>query len=71
MSKLMELKKELQELRENTLNEFKDVDTTDFDSEKKEEWAKRNELEKLLSQKQYTILKLKHLKNIKLSVKCS
>ena len=43
MSKLMELKKELQELRENTLNEFKDVDTTDFDSEKKEEWAKRNE----------------------------
>ena len=71
MSKLMELKKELQELRENTLNEFKDVDTTDFDSEKKEEWAKRNELEKLLSQKQYTILKLKHRKNIKLSVKCS
>ena len=43
MSKLVELKKELQELRENTLNEFKDVDTTDFDSEKKEEWAKRNE----------------------------
>ena len=43
MSKLDTLKKELQELRENTLNEFKDVDTTDFDSEKKEEWAKRNE----------------------------
>ena len=43
MSKIVELKKELQELRENTLNEFKDVDTTDFDSEKKEEWAKRNE----------------------------
>ena len=43
MSKLVELKKELQELRENTLHEFKDVDTTDFDSEKKEEWAKRNE----------------------------
>ena len=43
MSKLVELKKELQELRENTLNEFKDVDTTDFDSDKKEEWAKRNE----------------------------
>ena len=43
MSKLVELKKELQELRENTLNEFKDVETTDFDSEKKEEWAKRNE----------------------------
>ena len=43
MSKLVELKKELQELRENTLNEFKDVETTDFDSDKKEEWAKRNE----------------------------
>ena len=43
MSKLGTLKKELQELRENTLNEFKDVETTDFDSEKKEEWAKRNE----------------------------
>ena len=43
MSKLGTLKKELQELRENTLNEFKDVDTADFDSEKKEEWAKRNE----------------------------
>tara|TARA_B100001250_G_scaffold103295_1_gene87079 strand:- start:11681 stop:12934 length:1254 start_codon:yes stop_codon:yes gene_type:complete len=43
MSKLVELKKELQELRENTLNEFKDVDTTDFDSDRKEEWAKRNE----------------------------
>ena len=43
MSKLDTLKKELQELRENTLNEFKDVDTTDFDSDKKEEWAKRNE----------------------------
>ena len=28
MSKLVELKKELQELRENTLNEFKDVETT-------------------------------------------
>ena len=43
MSKLVELKKELQELRENTLNEFKDVETTDFDSDKKEECAKRNE----------------------------
>ncbi len=43
MSKLMELKKELQELRENTLSQFKDVDSTGFDSEKKEEWAKRNE----------------------------
>ena len=27
MSKLIELKKELQELRENTLNEFKDMDS--------------------------------------------
>lgn len=43
MAKLEELKKELHSLRENTLNEFKDVDTTDFDSDKKEEWANRNE----------------------------
>lgn len=43
MSNLNELKKELHELRENTLNEFKGFDSTDFDSEKKEEWAKRNE----------------------------
>ncbi len=43
MSNLNELKKELHELRENTLNEFKSFDSTDFDSEKKEEWAKRNE----------------------------
>jgi len=43
MSKLIELKKELQELRENTLNEFKDMDSTGFDSEAKENWAKRNE----------------------------
>ena len=33
MSKLIELKKELQELRENTLNEFNDMDSTGFDSE--------------------------------------
>jgi HK97 family phage major capsid protein len=43
MSKLTTLKKELQELRENTLNEFKEFETTDFDSEAKENWAKRNE----------------------------
>ena len=43
MSKLDILKKELHELRENTLNEFKDFETTDFDSESKEQWAKRNE----------------------------
>ena len=43
MSKLVELKKELQELRENTLNEFKEFDNTDFDSDAKENWAKRNE----------------------------
>ena len=43
MSKLIELKKELQELRENTLNEFKDMDSTGFDSEAKENWAKRND----------------------------
>ncbi len=42
MSNLNELKKELHELRENTLNEFKSFDSTDFDSEKKEEWVKRN-----------------------------
>mgnify|MGYP003116153036 CR=1 FL=1 len=54
MSKIVELKKELQELRENTLNEFKDVDTTDFDSEKKEEWAKRNErMSELVEQIKY------------------
>jgi HK97 family phage major capsid protein len=43
MSNLNELKKELHQLRENTLSEFKEFDSTDFDSEKKEEWAKRNE----------------------------
>ena len=43
MSKLIELKKELQELRENTLNEFKDMDSTGFDSAAKENWSKRNE----------------------------
>ena len=43
MSKLIELKKELQELRENTLNEFKDMDSTGFDSDAKENWSKRNE----------------------------
>ncbi len=42
MSNLESLKKELHELRENTLNEFKDFDTTDFDSESKEKWDKRN-----------------------------
>ena len=41
MSKLIELKKELQELRENTLNEFKDMDSTGFDSDAKENWSKR------------------------------
>ena len=43
MANLETLKKELHELRENTLNEFKEFEPTDFDSEKKEEWAKRNE----------------------------
>ena len=43
MPKLEELKKELHELRENTLNEYKEFEAVDFDSEKKEEWAKRNE----------------------------
>ena len=43
MSKLTTLEKELQELRENTLNEFKEFDSTDFDSEAKENWSKRNE----------------------------
>jgi len=43
MPKLDELKKELHELRENTLNEYKEFEAVDFDSEKKEEWAKRNE----------------------------
>ena len=43
MAKLEQLKKELHALRENTLEEFQGVDTVDFDSEKKEEWAKRNE----------------------------
>ena len=43
MSKLIELKKELQELRENALNEFKDMDSTGFDSDAKENWSKRNE----------------------------
>ena len=43
MAKLEELKKELHALRENTMEEFKAVETEDFDSAKKEEWAKRNE----------------------------
>tara|TARA_R100001163_G_scaffold9523_2_gene9215 strand:- start:1446 stop:2693 length:1248 start_codon:yes stop_codon:yes gene_type:complete len=43
LAKLEQLKKELHALRENTLEEFQGVDTVDFDSEKKEEWAKRNE----------------------------
>ena len=43
MSKLDTLKKELQDLRENTMNEFADFESTDFDSEAKENWAKRNE----------------------------
>ena len=43
MSKLDDLKMELQELRENTMSEFKEMESTDFSSEKKEEWAKRNE----------------------------
>jgi len=43
MSKLIDMKKELQELRENTLNEFKEFEPTDFNSETKENWAKRNE----------------------------
>ena len=42
MANLEMLKKELHELRENTLNEFKEFEPTDFDSEKKEEWAKRS-----------------------------
>ena len=43
MANLEELKKELHALRENTMEEFKAVETEDFDSAKKEEWAKRNE----------------------------
>lgn len=43
MSKLDTLKKELQDLRENTMNEFADFESTDFDSDAKENWAKRNE----------------------------
>jgi HK97 family phage major capsid protein len=43
LAKLEELKKELHALRENTMEEFKAVETEDFDSAKKEEWAKRNE----------------------------
>ena len=43
MPKVDELKKELHELRENTLSEYKEFEAVDFDSEKKEEWAKRNE----------------------------
>ena len=43
MAKLEQLKKELHALRENTMEEFKAVETEDFDSAKKEEWAKRNE----------------------------
>ncbi len=43
MSKITDMKKELQELRENTLNEFKEFEPTDFDSDAKENWAKRNE----------------------------
>jgi HK97 family phage major capsid protein len=43
MSKIIDMKKELQELRENTLNEFKEFEPTDFTSDAKENWAKRNE----------------------------
>tara|TARA_R100000458_G_scaffold59585_1_gene70627 strand:- start:1080 stop:2327 length:1248 start_codon:yes stop_codon:yes gene_type:complete len=43
LANLEELKKELHALRENTMEEFKAVETEDFDSAKKEEWAKRNE----------------------------
>jgi len=42
-NKLTTLKKELQELRENTLNEFREVEMAEMDSEAKENWAKRNE----------------------------
>ncbi len=41
--KLNAMKKELKALRESTMHEFKEVDTADFDSAKKEEWANRNE----------------------------
>jgi len=43
MSKLNDMKTELQKLQENTLAEYKELESTDFNSEKKEEWAKRNE----------------------------
>ena len=33
MSKITDMKKELQELRENTLNEFKEFEPPDFDSD--------------------------------------
>lgn len=36
------LEKELQELRESTMQEFAEIDSVDFTSEKKENWAKRN-----------------------------
>ena len=51
MSKLVELKKELQELRENTLNEFKDIDSTGFDADTSENWIKRNERMSELTEK--------------------
>ena len=51
MSKLVELKKELQEIRENTLNEFKDIDSTGFDADTSENWIKRNERMSELTEK--------------------
>ena len=44
MSKIIDMKKELQELRENTLNEFKEFEPTDFTSDAKENWAKRKKM---------------------------
>ena len=43
MANLNDLKVELQDLRESTMADFKGIESTGFDAEKKGEWAKRNE----------------------------
>lgn len=43
MANLNDLKIELQDLRESTMADFKGIESTGFDAEKKGEWAKRNE----------------------------
>ena len=43
MANLIDLKKELQDLRESTMSEFSALESTGFDAEKKGEWDKRNE----------------------------